>query len=127
MNASNTIVVTDWTFPDLTVEESILKPAGIQFVASPCKSEADLIGLCGSADAVITQFARISAPVIQAMTRAKAIVRYGVGVDNVDLEAARQRGIPVCNVPDYCLDEVDRKSTRLNSSHIPLSRMPSSA
>jgi D-3-phosphoglycerate dehydrogenase len=44
--------------------------------------------------------------VIVAMQRARVIVRYGVGVDNVDLEAARQRGIPVCNVPDYCIDEV---------------------
>jgi D-3-phosphoglycerate dehydrogenase len=40
------------------------------------------------------------------MTRARAIVRYGIGVDNVDLAAARERGIPVCNVPDYCIDEV---------------------
>ncbi|MDA0591545.1 MAG: C-terminal binding protein, partial [Planctomycetota bacterium] len=40
------------------------------------------------------------------MQRAKVIVRYGIGVDNVDLEAARARGIPVCNVPDYCIDEV---------------------
>ena len=60
----------------------------------------------GFADAVITQFARVTANVIAGMARAKAIVRYGIGVDNVDLEAARARGIPVCNVPDYCVDEV---------------------
>ena len=40
------------------------------------------------------------------MRRARVIVRYGIGVDNVDLEAARRCGIPVCNVPDYCIDEV---------------------
>jgi D-3-phosphoglycerate dehydrogenase len=55
---------------------------------------------------VITQFAPIKADVIAAMQKAKVIVRYGIGVDNVDLDAARQRGIPVCNVPDYCIDEV---------------------
>jgi len=40
------------------------------------------------------------------MPRARLIVRYGIGVDNVDLVAARDRGIPVCNVPAYCIDEV---------------------
>ena len=40
------------------------------------------------------------------MLRARVIVRYGIGVNNVDLDAARDRGIPVCNVPDYCIDEV---------------------
>jgi len=40
------------------------------------------------------------------MRKARAIVRYGIGVDNIDLDAARERGIPVCNVPDYCIDEV---------------------
>ena len=55
---------------------------------------------------MITQFAPVNAEVIAAMDRARVIVRYGIGVDNVDLEAAQRRGIPVCNVPDYCLDEV---------------------
>jgi D-3-phosphoglycerate dehydrogenase / 2-oxoglutarate reductase len=58
------------------------------------------------ADAVITQFAPVKADVIAEMSRARVIVRYGIGVDNVDLDAARARGIPVCNVPDYCIDEV---------------------
>jgi D-3-phosphoglycerate dehydrogenase len=55
---------------------------------------------------VITQFAPVNAAVIGAMQRAKVIVRYGIGVDNVDLKAAAARNIPVCNVPDFCVDEV---------------------
>ena len=57
------------------------------------------------ADAVITQFAPIDSQVIAAMQRAKVIVRYGIGYDNVDLNGGRG-GIPVCNIPDYCIDEV---------------------
>ena len=101
-----TVAVTDWTFPDLSIEEEILKGQGIELVARQCKSEAELIDLCGDADAVITQFARVNANVVSAMRKARAIVRYGIGVDNIDLDAARARGIPVCNVPDYCIDEV---------------------
>ena len=40
------------------------------------------------------------------MKKARIIVRYGIGVDQIDLEAAAARGIPVCNCPDYCIDEV---------------------
>ncbi len=101
-----TVVFTDWTFPDLSVEESILKPHGVEIVARQCKTESDLIDLCADADAVVTQFARVNANVVSAMQKARAIVRYGIGVDNVDLDVARGRGIPVCNVPDYCIDEV---------------------
>lgn len=107
MNPSHLrVAITDWTFPDLSVEETILKAHGIEVVSRQCKTEADLIALCADADAVITQFARVNANVIAAMTKAQAIVRYGIGVDNVDLDKARERGIPVCNVPDYCIDEV---------------------
>ncbi len=107
MNPKNpTIAITDWTFPDLGVEEGILQAQGVMVVARQCKTEADLLSLCADADAVITQFARLNANVISAMRKARAIVRYGIGVDNVDLDTARERGIPVCNVPDYCIDEV---------------------
>ena len=99
-------VITDWTFPDLAIEEGILKPLGTEVVARPCRSEPDLLAATGDADVVITQFARLTPAVIQGMRRAKAIIRYGIGVDNVDLAAASACGIPVCNVPDYCIDEV---------------------
>jgi D-3-phosphoglycerate dehydrogenase / 2-oxoglutarate reductase len=98
------IVVTDYAFPDLSIEQSVLM--GCDLMGRQCKTESELLDLCKDADAVITQFARVNANVIAGMTQAKAIVRYGIGVDNVDLEAARSRGIPVCNVPDYCIDEV---------------------
>lgn len=101
-----TIVITDWTFPDLRIEEEILTSHGAKLVARQCKTEADLIELCADADVVITQFARVNANVVSAMRKARAIVRYGIGVDNVDIDLARERGIPVCNVPDYCIDEV---------------------
>lgn len=103
---SKTVVITDWTFPDLQVEQNLLESHGLKLVARPCKTEAELISLCADADAVITQFARVNAAVVNSMKQARAIVRYGIGVDNVDLDAARSRGIPVCNVPDYCIDEV---------------------
>ncbi|HSG71190.1 MAG TPA: C-terminal binding protein, partial [Planctomycetaceae bacterium] len=62
--------------------------------------------LVSDADAVITQFAPVNAAVVNAMQKARAIVRYGIGFDNVACDAARAKQIPVCNIPDYCIDEV---------------------
>ena len=100
------VAITDWTFPDLALEESILAANDCFVVARQSKTEPELVALVAEADCVITQFARINANVIAAMQHTRAIVRYGIGVDNVDLDAARARGIAVCNVPDYCIDEV---------------------
>lgn len=100
------VAVTDHTFPELDIERAILREAGVEMVSGQCRTEEELIPLVADADAVITQFAPVRAGVIAAMSKAKSIVRYGIGVDNVDLDAARGRGIPVCNVPDYCIDEV---------------------
>ncbi len=101
-----TVAVTDYTFPSQEIEERALAPLGVRLIAGQCKTPEALIPLVREADAVITQFAPVNAEVMAAMQRARVIVRYGIGVDNVDLETARARGIPVCNVPDYCIDEV---------------------
>jgi D-3-phosphoglycerate dehydrogenase len=100
------VLVTDSTFGRLDVEEAILGPLGATIDARQCRTEAELLDAVAEADYVLTQFAPLTARVIQAMPRARLIVRYGIGVDNVDLDAARARRIPVCNVPAYCIDEV---------------------
>ena len=102
-----TVAITDYTFPDLSFEEAVLRPAGVEIVSFKEKRPpAEVAELVRDVDAVIAQFASVNADVVNAMTKAKAIVRYGIGFDNVDCNAARERGIAVCNIPDYCIDEV---------------------
>ncbi len=100
------VLVTDHTFDPLDIEQRILEPLGAVLDARQCRTAEQLLPLVADADAVLTQFSPVNVPVIAAMKKNRIIVRYGVGVDNVDLEAAKERGIPVCNVPDYCIDEV---------------------
>lgn len=100
------VAITDYTFGELQIEKEILEQAGHHVIDGQCRTEDELIGLAGQADAVITQFAPMTGRVVQALERAKVIVRYGIGYDNVDVETARGRAIPVCNIPDYCIDEV---------------------
>jgi D-isomer specific 2-hydroxyacid dehydrogenase, catalytic domain/D-isomer specific 2-hydroxyacid dehydrogenase, NAD binding domain len=100
------IVITDYGFPNLEVEQQIIESAGGELCKFQCKTEQDVIDAARNSDAILVQFAPITSSVIDQLGRCKVIVRYGVGTDNVDLDAARSRGIVVCNVPHYCIDEV---------------------
>ena len=101
------VAVTDYNFPDLDIEKGILEPAGHEVIAwKEKRSAAELPQLVTDADAILTQFAPMNAEVIASVKQARVIVRYGIGVDNVDLDAAKAKNIPVCNVPEYCIDEV---------------------
>ena len=100
-------VITDHPFETLDIEKSVLEPLGCSLISQRVfTDQAGLIDLVRDADYVITQFAPVNADVIECMQKCTVIVRYGIGVDNVDLSAANRKGIPVCNVPDYCIDEV---------------------
>ena len=100
------VVVTDYSFESLDVETRLIEAAGHRVLGRRTSTPAELAAMVAEADAVLTQFAPVDAAVIAAMRQARAIVRYGIGVDNVDLAAARAKNIPVCNVPAYCIDEV---------------------
>jgi D-3-phosphoglycerate dehydrogenase len=100
------IVITDCGFANIIPETAAITGAGMELVSAQCKTAEEVISATADADGIIVQWAPITAEVINSLSRCKIIVRYGIGVDNVDLAAARQKGIPVCNVPDYCIDEV---------------------
>lgn len=100
------VVVTDYTFPSLDQEKSVLVPIGCEFVATQCVTEQDLIRACKDADAILNQYIPLTRNVLAELKDCKIIVRYGIGVDNVDVTAASEFGIMVVNVPDYGIQEV---------------------
>src|SRR4029078_607454 len=64
-------------------------------------SEAQLVAAIARADLLLTCYTPITARVIAGARRLRGIVKYGVGIDAIDIPAARQRGIPVVNIPEY--------------------------
>ena len=100
------VFITDHGFPDVHQEREIINAAGHELLVGQCKTAEAIIAQAAAADALLVQWAPVNAVVIDQLKQCRVIVRYGIGVDNVDLKAATARGIPVCNVPDYCIDEV---------------------
>jgi D-3-phosphoglycerate dehydrogenase / 2-oxoglutarate reductase len=102
------IVITDFGDPSHELEEAELRASGLdyQLLRLNTRLPEELIPHVADADALIVQWATISRPVIESLKHCRVISRYGIGVDMVDLEAASECGIPVSNVPDYCIDEV---------------------
>ncbi len=66
----------------------------------------ELTALAADADAILTCFAHVTPAVIAAGPKLQVIGRYGVGTDNIAVDEASRRDIPVTNVPVYCTDEV---------------------
>ncbi|MEA1931654.1 MAG: C-terminal binding protein [Euryarchaeota archaeon] len=106
--AEHTVVVTDHDFTDLSIErDGLAEIADVVELTSDVGTEAaDAHETLARADAVINLRYDLDAAAIEALDDCRVISRYGIGVDNIDVEAASERGIPVTNVPDYCLEEV---------------------
>jgi D-3-phosphoglycerate dehydrogenase len=100
------IVITDYRFPDIEQERRAVEAAGGTLVVGQAANEDQVAELCRDADGVLNARAPVKKRAIDAMQRCRIIVRYGIGVDTIDVPAATARGIMVANVPDYCLDEV---------------------
>ena len=100
------VVITDYQYENIDSERSIITGAGYELFDYQVKTTPDLIPVVKDADAVITQYSDINAEVIEHMQNCKIIIKYGIGVNNIDCEAASRKGIYVCNVPDYGVDEV---------------------
>jgi len=107
------IVITDCDHPSVEIEKEILSEIDPEFVLAHCNTEDEVIEVAKDADGIINQYAPISRRVIESLKSCKVIARYGVGVDNINVEAATEHKIIVANVPDYCVDEVSTHSISL--------------
>jgi D-3-phosphoglycerate dehydrogenase / 2-oxoglutarate reductase len=92
------------------IESAVLAQAGIELVGQRCTTDDEVAALAHDAVALLVVVYPITAELLARCPKVRVIVRYGVGVDNVDLDAATARGVMVCNVPDYCIDEVANHS-----------------
>ncbi|UCF90375.1 MAG: C-terminal binding protein [Desulfobacterales bacterium] len=109
------VVAVNRGYETYQFERDILEPMGAELVltAEDCTAEDQVIKAAQDADAVLVREAPIGQRVIEAFQRCRIIARYGVGVDNVDLQTARKRKIYVSNVPDYGTEDVSDHAVAL--------------
>jgi D-3-phosphoglycerate dehydrogenase len=101
------VLITDCDHGFFGPEETLAAEAGAELLIAGGAPDADRARELGAtADAILCQYLRIDAPMMEALPRCRVVGRYGVGLDNVDLDAARERGLTVVNVPDFCVEEV---------------------
>ncbi|CAM2139787.1 C-terminal binding protein [Paraburkholderia tropica] len=108
------VVVIDDGYGSYATEQRILAAVNADVVVLPCRGDAARVReVAADADALLVRESPVNAAAIAAMQRCRAIVRYGIGVDNVDLDAARDKRIYVANVPDYGVEEVSDQALAL--------------
>lgn len=101
------VVILDDGYDHHDAERAILAPLGATLDLRPCRNEAAAVrAAIAGADAALVRESPIDAAALDAAPALRGIVRYGVGVDNIALTEAAARRIPVCNVPDYGIEEV---------------------
>ncbi|HET7313499.1 C-terminal binding protein [Salinisphaera sp.] len=100
------VVVTDEAFGAVEYERAVADKFGAEFAHHQCADVASTQAAVRDARIAFVNFAPITREVLQEMPPGAVIIRYGIGFDNVDIEAARQLGIRVANVPDYGVDTV---------------------
>lgn len=107
------IVITDCDHDSIVPEQEVAQQHGIELVLAQASTTEEVIAAAAEADGILVQYATINAEVLDALSRLKAIGRYGVGVDTVDVEAATARGVAVSNVPDYGTEAVSNHAIGL--------------
>jgi D-3-phosphoglycerate dehydrogenase / 2-oxoglutarate reductase len=94
-------------------EDAVFQSAGVRFGQVVARTEEDFLHHGRDAHALLVQYGAVTRRVIEGLPNLRLLVRYGVGVDGIDLAAATDRGIPVVNVPDYGTDEVANHAVAL--------------
>ena len=103
---SSLIVITDCDHPSIELERSIFSAAGYETRLARAHTPGQVIEAGRGADALLTQYAPVTAAVFEALPDCRVVGRYGAGVDNIDVGAASARHVGVVSVPDYSVSEV---------------------
>ena len=101
------VAVLGARYGDLKIEKEMLTRLGVRLVEGVGNEEEETLSVCRDAEVILCGGApKIPASLIRRLPKLKAIVRYGIGIDTIDLGEATRRGTYVINVPDYCIEEV---------------------
>lgn len=100
------VAILDCDFGMGEVESEILNAHGLSLVVGQAANEEECINIGRDCVGVFSQYAPVTVRVAEALPSLRAVVRYGVGVDTLDVEGLRARGVSVSGVPDYCSTEV---------------------
>ncbi len=106
MTLASRVVVAGAGFPSLDAERRVLAEIGAEVVDARGLGDAETVALCRSADAIMTDYFRVDADVIDQLEHCRVICQYGVGLDQLDVDAATRAGILVTHTPEYCVDEL---------------------
>ena len=105
-DARAVVVVAGATLPSLDPERAGLEPSGVRVVDANGLPREAVIDLLHDADGLLVDYFRCDAELIASLGRCRVICQYGVGLDQIDIEAATAAGIVVTHTPTYCLAEL---------------------
>jgi D-3-phosphoglycerate dehydrogenase len=91
---------------DFSFEKNFFGSKNIGFEVFDCRDEAEVIRNLSECDIQLLVAAPYTRTVIEKMPKLKALIRYGIGVDTIDVACATEFGIMVCNEPAYCVEDV---------------------
>ncbi|MCJ7604916.1 MAG: C-terminal binding protein [Dehalococcoidales bacterium] len=117
MNRKYRVVLVDGMHGDAPVpaleEREELAAIGAELVITGGRSEDDVIEMAADADAILTYGAPMTRRVMECLPDCQCVVRYGIGYDTVDVEAATDNNVLVINIPDFCWEEVSNHALAL--------------
>ena len=100
------VLLTDYAWADLEIERRTLAEVDAELIIAPAQDETTLIQAAAEVDAIMTCWAKVTPRVLAASPKLRIVSRLGIGLDNIDVAWCSAHGVPVTNVPDYCVDEV---------------------
>ena len=107
------VIMVKHSYPSVEPERKVVTDADGEFFDGEKLSDEDENRICSEADGILVRWRKMTPEMIKTYRRCKIIVRFGVGTDNVDVDAATEAGIMVGHLPTYCLDEVSSHAIAL--------------